>query len=78
MGKRIRPVQKYAVKIFLPAALYIFAKRTGRGSLWVTANEPSHEKEANPKPDYWLDVEENGYALVKCEHAVFKPEMCSA
>ena len=22
MGKRIRPVQKYAVKIFLPAALY--------------------------------------------------------
>jgi hypothetical protein len=40
MGKRIRPVQKYAVKIFLPAALYIFAKRTGLGSLWVTANEP--------------------------------------
>jgi hypothetical protein len=39
MGKRIRPVQKYAVKIFLPA-LYIFAKRTGLGSLWVTANEP--------------------------------------
>ena len=31
MGKRIRPVQKYAVKIFLPAALYIFAKRTGLG-----------------------------------------------
>ncbi len=26
------------------------------------------------KPDYWLDIEEQGYALVRCELAVFKPE----
>ena len=26
-------------------------------------------------PDYWLDLEEQGYALVRCELAVFRPEM---
>ncbi len=26
-------------------------------------------------PDYWLDIEEQGYALVRCELAVFKPEV---
>jgi len=25
-------------------------------------------------PDYWLDLEEQGYALVRCEAAVLKPE----
>jgi hypothetical protein len=25
-------------------------------------------------PDYWLDIEEQGYSLVRCELAVFKPE----
>jgi hypothetical protein len=69
MGKHIRLVQKYAVKIFLRAALYIFAKQTGRGSLWVTANEPSPPERSHPKPDFWLDIQEQGYALVKCEHA---------
>jgi hypothetical protein len=29
---------------------------------------------ANLNPDYWLDVEEQGYSLVRCELAVFKPE----
>lgn len=26
-------------------------------------------------PDYWLDLEEQGYALVRCELAVFRPKM---
>jgi hypothetical protein len=26
------------------------------------------------KPEYRLALERDGYALVKCEHAVFKPE----
>ena len=30
---------------------------------------------ANLIPDYWLDLEEHGYALVRCERAVFKPEV---
>jgi hypothetical protein len=25
-------------------------------------------------PDYWLDLQEQGYSLVRCELAVFKPE----
>ncbi len=29
---------------------------------------------ANLNPDYWLDIEEKGYALVRCELAVFKRE----
>jgi len=29
------------------------------------------------KPDYWLDIEERGYALVKCELAVFRPRLRS-
>ena len=30
------------------------------------------------KPEYRLALDRDGYVLVKCEHAVFKPEMCSA
>ena len=30
------------------------------------------------KPEYRLALARHGYLLVKCEHAVFKPEMCSA
>ena len=29
---------------------------------------------ANLNPDYWLDLDEQGYALVRCELAVSKPE----
>jgi hypothetical protein len=29
----------------------------------------------NRKPDYGLDLEEQGYSLVRCELAVFKPEV---
>ncbi len=29
---------------------------------------------ARLNPNYWLDLEEQGYALVKCELAVFRPE----
>jgi hypothetical protein len=27
------------------------------------------------RPEYRLALARNGYALVKCEHAVFKPEV---
>jgi hypothetical protein len=30
------------------------------------------------RPAYHLALDRDGYVLVKCEHAVFKPEMCSA
>ena len=30
------------------------------------------------KPEYRLALARHGYALVTCESAVFKPEMCSA
>ena len=30
------------------------------------------------KPEYRSALDRDGYVLVKCEHAVFKPEMCSA
>ncbi len=29
---------------------------------------------SNLRPEYWLDLEDQGYALVRCELAVFKPE----
>ena len=30
---------------------------------------------ANLKTQYLIDIEEQGYALVRCEEAVFKPEV---
>jgi hypothetical protein len=30
---------------------------------------------ANIVTDYLLDIEEQGYSLVRCERAVFKPEV---
>jgi len=32
---------------------------------------------ANLATQYLLDIEEQGYALVTCEEAVFKPENCA-
>ena len=29
----------------------------------------------NLRPEYWLDLQDQGYVLVRCELAVFKPEV---
>ena len=34
-------------------------QRTGLGSLWVTANEPSPPERSQSEPNYWFDMEEH-------------------
>ena len=36
------------------------------------------ERSGDWRPEYRLALARDGSMLVKCEHAVFKPEVCSA
>jgi hypothetical protein len=46
-----------------------------RAPSWPRGRGPVGATSVNLVPNYWLDLEDYGYVLVRCELAVFKPEV---